>query len=208
VLGGILAALGVIVAAGGGALLAAGGSDGVLETDRSSLATPTAALVSETASIDDTAGAADVLGDVRIRISARAAGGRPLFVGIGRSSDVGRYLAGSPVDEITDFDVDPLRVQRARRTGARTPPPPGEQSFWLARGAGRTADVDWKLRDGDYRAVVMNADGARGVATQARFGVKVPALHGIGLGLLIAGLVMVASGIAVMVLAPRRPAPA
>jgi hypothetical protein len=203
-LGAIAALVGLILAIGGAAVLIVGGSDGKLTSDRSSLSTPTSALVSETASIDDTAGAADVLGDVRIRISAKAAGRRPLFVGIGPTRDVDRYLAGVPADEITDFEVDPLRVERSRRTGTRTPPPPARQSFWVARGSGTQANLEWKLRDGDFRAVVMNADGGRPVATRAQFGVEVPALPWIGLGLLIAGVVLIAGGTAAAVLGSRR----
>lgn len=203
-LGAIAAVIGLLLAVAGAAILIVGGSDGRLTTDRSGLDTPTSALVSQTASIDDTAGAADVLGDVRIRISAEAAGGRPLFVGIGRSRDVDRYLAGVPADEITDFDVDPLRVERSRRAGTRTPAPPARQAFWAARGTGRSADLEWKLRDGDFRAVVMNADAGRGVDTRAKFGVEVPALPWIGLGLLVAGLVLLAGGVVAVVLGARR----
>ncbi|HXS44589.1 MAG TPA: hypothetical protein VN751_08165 [Solirubrobacteraceae bacterium] len=203
-LGAIAAVIGLLLAAAGAAVLIVGGSDGRLTTDRSRLATPTSALVSQTASIDDTAGAADALGDVRIRVSAEAAGGRPLFVGIGRSRDVDRYLAGVPADEITDFEVDPLRVERSRRAGTRTPAPPARQTFWVARATGRTADLEWKLRDGDFRAVVLNADGSRGVDTRAKFGVEVPALPWIGLGLLVAGLVLLAGGVVAIVVGSRR----
>jgi hypothetical protein len=203
-LGAIAALVGLLLAAAGAAALLAGGTDGRLTTDRSSLGTPTSALASETASIDDTGGAADDLGGARIRISADAAGGRPLFVGIGRTRDVDRYLAGVPADEITDFEVDPLRVERSRRTGTRTPAPPARQSFWVARGSGTRANLTWKLRDGDFRAVVMNADGARRVATRAQFGVEIPALPWIGLGLLVGGLVLLAGGVAAGVLGARR----
>jgi hypothetical protein len=203
-LGAIIALLGLVLAIGGGAVLIVGGRDGKLTTDRSRLATPTSALVSETASIDDTGGAADDLGGARIRISADADGGRPLFVGIGHARDVDRYLAGVPADEITDFEVDPLRVERSRRTGTRTPAPPAGQSFWVARGSGAQANLEWKLRDGDFRAVVMNADGARRVTTRAQFGVEIPALPWIGLGLLVGGLVLLAGGVAAAVLGGRR----
>jgi hypothetical protein len=50
----------------------------------------------------------------------------------------------------------------------------------------------------------MNADGARGVSTRAQFGVEVPALPWIGLGILIAGLALLAGGVVAIVLAGRR----
>jgi hypothetical protein len=203
-LGGIAAAIGAVIAIGGAALLVAFGSDGALSSSRSGLSTPTSALMSETAAISDTAGASDALGDTSLRISARAAAGRPVFVGIGPARDVERYLSGAAVDEVTDLDVDPFRVQRNRSAGTEIPAAPAAQSFWVARAGGRTANVDWKVRDGNYRFVIMNADGARGVATQTSVGVEVPYLPGIAIGMLIGGLLIAGGGVAAIVLAGRR----
>jgi hypothetical protein len=209
-LGGTVAVIGALLALAGGAIFAAFGSDGVLSTGRHDFSTPTSALVSETASIDDTADLPDALGDTRVRVDARADGNRPVFVGIGRTADVDRYLAGAAVDEVTDFDAGPFEsnfsIDRDRHAGTATPAAPGAQSFWVARSAGRdTAAVDWKVRDGDYRVVVMNADGSRGVATQAKFGVDVPYLPGIGIGILIGGVLLAAVGVTSMALGARRP---
>lgn len=206
VLGAIVAAIGVLIALGGAAVFAAFGSDGVLTSSRSGLSTPTSALMSQTAAISDTAGASDVLGDTSLRISARAATARPVFVGIGPATAVERYLAGASVDEVTDFDVDPFRVQRNRSAGTATPPAPTTQRFWVARAAGRTAAVDWKVRDGDYRVVIMNADGSRSVSTRSSVGVEVPYLPGIAIGMLIGGVLIAGGGAAVIVLATRRSA--
>jgi hypothetical protein len=113
---------------------------------------------------------------------------------------------------VTDFDAGPFRstfnIRRERHAGDATPGAPGRQSFWVAHATGRTsAAVDWKVRDGDYRVVVMNADGSRGVATRTKFGVDVPYLTGIGIGLLAGGILMAAGGMAsVMVGVRRRPA--
>jgi hypothetical protein len=207
VLGSIAAVLGAVIALGGGGILAAFGSDGVLSTSRSGLSTPTSALMSQTAAITDTAGASDVLGDTSLRISARADAGRPLFVGIGPARDVTRYLSGAAVDEVTDFDVDPFRVERNRLAGTGTPAAPTSQSFWIARAAGPAADVDWKVRDGDYRVVIMNADGARGVATRISAGVEVPYLPDIAIGMLIGGVLLAGAGVAAIVLSRRSSTP-
>ena len=203
VLGIIAAVIGAVIAIAGGAVLAAFGSDGVVSSSRGVLSTPTSALMSQTATISDTAGASDVLGDTSLRVSARAAAGRPVFVGIGPARAVDRYLSGAAVDEVTDFDVDPFRIQRNRLAGTGTPAAPATQSFWVARAAGQTANVDWKVRDGDYRFVVMNADGSRGVATRSSVGVDVPYLPGIAIGMLIGGLLIAAGGVAAIVLSRR-----
>lgn len=203
-IGGFVALIGVLIAIGGGAAWAVFGSDGVLSTGRGALTTPTTALMSGTATINDTAGASDVLGDTSVQISAQADTARPVFVGIGPAAAVQNYLAGAPADQITDVDVNPFTVTRNRLAGSRTPAAPVTQRFWVARGTGRTADVNWKVRDGDYRVVIMNADGRRGVATQTRIGVHVPYLPGVAIGILAGGLLIAAAGVATIVVAGRR----
>jgi hypothetical protein len=54
--------------------------------------------------------------------------------------------------------------------------------------------------------VVMNADGSAGVSVDARIGATVPALDGLGWGLLVSGLVFAAIAVLLLVLAIRRPA--
>ncbi len=208
-LGGVVAFFGVLLAIAGGGILVLFGTDGVASTGRHDLSTPTSALISGTASID-TAGFVNSLGRARIRISARADGGRPVFVGVARAQDVDHYLAGTAIDEVTDFDASPFRgsftIHRHRHAGHAIPAPPGRQPFWVARSNGPRSDaVDWKVRDGHYRVVIMNADGSRGVATQSTFGVAVPYAPGVGLGILIAGLLLTGGGIASIALGARRP---
>jgi hypothetical protein len=203
VVGIVAAVLGAVLALSGVAVLAAFGSDGVVSTGRGALSTPASAFMSQTAAITDTAGASDVLGDTSIRVSARAAAGRPMFVGVGPARAVEGYLSGAAVDEITDFELDPFSVDRRRLGGTATPPDPAGQSFWVARASGRTADVHWKVRDGDYRVVIMNADGARGVSTQASLGAEVPNLPDIAVGILVAGLLLAGGGAAAIVLSRR-----
>jgi hypothetical protein len=54
----------------------------------------------------------------------------------------------------------------------------------------------------------MNADGSAGVSVDARVGATFPALTGIGWGLLVAGLLCLAIGVLLLVLAIRRPSDA
>jgi hypothetical protein len=207
--GASVAILGALLAIAGGALLAVFGTDGVASTGRHDLFTPTSALVSGTASIN-TADFAKDLGSARIRINAQAIGDRRVFVGVGRARDVDRYLAGAATDEVTDFDASPFEsaftVHTRRHAGAAIPAPPGRQSFWVVRGSGRNStSISWKVRHGRYRVVIMNADGSRGVATQTKFGVSVPYASGIGLGILIGGVLLIAVGIVAIVAGARRP---
>jgi hypothetical protein len=207
-LGACVALLGALLAIAGGGILAVFGTDGTRWTGRQALGTPTSALVSGTASID-TAGFANDLGSARIKINAQAAGGRRVFVGVGPARDVDHYLAGAATDEVTSFDASPFRstfsVHGVRHAGTAIPAPPGRQSFWVVHGSGRNSTaINWKVRDGDYRVVVMNADGTRGVMTQTKLGVSVPYAPGIGLGILIGGVLLTAAGIASIAAGARR----
>jgi hypothetical protein len=211
VVGACVALLGALLALAGGGLLALFGTGSVAWTGRHDLATPTSALVSGTASID-TGGFVNSLGSARIKIDAQAAGGHRVFVGVGPARDVERYLAGAATDEVTDFDASPFRsgytIHTRRHPGTAIPAPPARQSFWIARGSSRgPTAVDWKVRDGRYRVVVMNADGGRGVATQTRFAVSVPYVFGLGLGLLIGGVLVLAGGVATVTVSRRRRLP-
>jgi len=209
--GGIVALVGVTIAIAAGAVLVVFGEDSTLKSDPHSLSTSTAALVTGTASIDDTAEVADVLGAPSVQLSAMADGDAGVFIGIGRAADVERYLAGAPIAEVTDLELSPYHLERRLRRGSGSLAPlapPADQDFWVERDSGSTsASIDWKVRDGRFRAVVMNADGSVDVATHGTFGVEIPHLSPIALVLLIGGLVMTVGGIVVAVKGSRRVQP-
>jgi hypothetical protein len=141
-----------------------------------------------------------LLGKVRVRVTPVSAG-PPLFVGIARSSDVDRYLAGVDRTVINDFwdnDVKPVG-------GGRVPAAPATQHFWVAssNGAGARSLV-WNPTDGRWTVVVMRADGRPGLDIGADLGARPPALPWIALGLLVAGAVFMAGGVLLIVGAIRR----
>jgi hypothetical protein len=195
--GGILATIGAVVAVTGAGVLAIGGADGKLQTGHHDVSTPTSALVSEAAKVNGAREVTDVIGNSHFRIDATSS--KPVFVGIGRKADVDRYLAGAETDRVTDFDTDPFTLDTTRMHGETHPKPPATQSFWVAKSTGTTANLDWKVRDGRYRIVVMNADGSRGVTTQSEFEVQIPHLGTIAIVALIIGLTMMAGGVAMIV---------
>jgi hypothetical protein len=202
VVGAFLALAGVVVAIGGGGLLAAFGGDDTISTGGHRVSTPTTALESSVAEIDDVAGVADVIGDprVRLRVEPRNGAGKGVFVGIAPAAAVDRYLGSSPVDEVTDFDLDPFGLKRDRHPGKGHPKAPADQSFWTASGSGRdSAALNWKVRDGDYRLVVMNADGRRNVDVDASVGLTAPHAPAFGWGLVGAGLLVLGAGTAAVV---------
>jgi hypothetical protein len=203
--GGALATVGAVLALGGGAILALGGSDGQFSSGQRDVSTSTSALVSKVASINNTADVTDVLGQPRIKIAADSMNGeRNVFIGVGPKADVDRYLAGAQVDRVNDFEIDPWSLDKTRVEGTAKPKPPATQSFWVAKSSGSSAAIDWKVRDGRYRVVVMNADGSRGVQTESEFSVQVPHLASAAIAMLVVGLIVVGGGIVLMAIPTRR----
>jgi len=67
--------------------------------------------------------------------------------------------------------------------------------------------VTWKVRDGDWSVVLMNADGSRGVAADVDLGAKLSFLLWVAIGVLIGGVLLLGGGVALIVLAARRGPP-
>jgi hypothetical protein len=117
--------------------------------------------------------------------------GSPLFVGIGRSSDVDRYLAGVNHTVISDFFGNKVKAVG----GGPSRSAPGTQRFWVASSSGPGArTLKWNPHGGSWTVVVMNADARPGIGVRADLGARFPAVLWIAIGLLIAGAVFVAGG--------------
>jgi hypothetical protein len=99
-------------------------------------------------------------------------------------------------------------VARTRLGGTAAPARPQTQSFWVARsiGSGEQA-VSWKARDGNWRAVVMAADGGRGVDTELSVGATFPDLDWLSIGALAGGAVLLLVGGTLIYLGARTPGP-
>jgi hypothetical protein len=144
--------------------------------------------------------APSLLGDVRIRVTPTAAD-RPLFIGIGPSTDVDRYLAGVDHTVITEFWGD----KTENVAGGQSASAPGAQDFWVASASGSGPQtLTWDPTDGSWTVVVMNADGHSGIAVGADLGAKVPALPWIGLGLLVGGAIFMSGGVLLIASAIRH----
>jgi hypothetical protein len=209
--GALIAFAGVVAAGGGGAALAGFGSDGKVSSGSQSFSTSASstALVTSAADINEIGKGADVIGAPRVRLSVRpAAPGPGVFVGVAPAADVERYLASASVDEVTDFDVHPFRIKRAAQVGYARPGRPGKQSFWTAQSSGRHgATLDWKIRSGAYRVVVMNADASPGVHTRGDVSLTVPHVAAIAWSLIGGGIALLLAGIATIVVSARASAP-
>jgi hypothetical protein len=208
---GVLAAvLAFGLLAGGCALVAIDQTqrddDGFLMSPSENFSTLSYAVVSERADID-TDGAEwaldTLLGTVRIRSESE----RSVFVGVAPAADVDRYLEGVEHDVVTDLDStgDP---KYARRPGSAPATAPTTETFWAesAAGTGEQA-VDWEPEDGDWRVVLMNDDGSRGVSADVSIGAELDTVLWIGIGLLVVGgLVAAAAALAITAGTRRRAA--
>lgn len=127
----------------------------------------------------------DLIGTVRLRVSST----RPVFVGIGRESAVNAYLGGVAHARGDSFTT---RSADFRTYGGGAPASlPGAQRFWSASATGSgTRTVTWKPHSGNWRIVVMNADGSAGVNSDVSIGARLPHLLAFSIGAAGAGLVL------------------
>ena len=213
VLGSIVALLGLVLAGTGGFLLwtdLTQRDDGYLTTPTERFATSTYALTRERLQVDaggsDWVWNEDWLGNVRIR--AESVPAKPLFIGIGPEAAVAGYLGHVAHADVQDIDLDPFRATYIQVAGGAPQQPPTEQNFWVAKATGQGRQtVTWKVRDGDWSVVVMNADGSRGIAARVDLGAKLSFLLWVAIGVLIGGALLLAGGVALIVLSARRRPP-
>jgi hypothetical protein len=217
VLGGLGVLFGLALLAGGGFLLWADRTqreDGYLTTPTERFATPAYALTRSRLEVD-TEGAKWVLNDSwfgKIRIRGESADEKTLFIGIGPQGEVAKYLATVDHTNVEDVEFDPFRVKYLRIAGGAPQGPPTEQRFWAASASGvGTQTLTWKVREGDWSVVLMNADASRGVAAEVDLGAKLSFLIWVATGLLLGGVLVVGGSTALIVLAARtrepQPAP-
>src|SRR3954470_16757736 len=136
VVGSLSALLGIVLIAAGGVLLwaqnAKQGADGYFVTAAKVLTTNSHALVSDELEFGNAAPMRSFrhgrLGT--IRITAASKNQHEVFVGIGRTLRVKKYLRSVAHDEVTDFEIAPFSVTYARHLGAAFPLPPAKQQFW------------------------------------------------------------------------------
>jgi len=210
VLGVLLLLPALALIAGGGVLLWADQSerdDGYLMSPTGNVSTVGFAVVSDRidlATSGDWVPVSGALGTARVQATAT---GPDLFVGIGPSDEVAAYLGSVQRSVIDDLGSDGA-VEGRDVNGDAPAGPPADQQFWTeqASGAGRQ-QLDWEPEDGDWTAVVMNADGSPGVDADLRVGAELPALTGIAWGLLVGGVLLAAVAVLIIVLVTRRRRP-
>ena len=206
VVGVIAALISLGLLAGGTALVVVDQTqrddDGFLMSPSEDFSTASYAIVSDSADVDfggSERAARAILGKVRIRSESD----RDVFVGIARDTDVDGYLNGVERSIVTDIGKSP---EYSNRAGDAPASPPGDQDFWVASTSGSGEQtLEWEPKEGSWRAVVMNSDGSRGVASKLSIGAELDAALWTGIVLLVVGALLgVLAALAVTAGARRR----
>ncbi|HEY7477538.1 MAG TPA: hypothetical protein VIB62_04800, partial [Actinomycetota bacterium] len=181
------------------AILALVGPDGrfTLETDA---ATETRALVFDAISLREDLPRS---GRLAATLSLEVSSDRTTFLGVGPTPEVARYLRGVEVAHVVQVNW-PGGVRTEDVTGARTPTPPADATFWVASDQGSDPSIEWTVRGGDWTIVVMNADGSQGVAADVGIGAEFDWLIWIAIVLLVVGAVTLLVGALCLFLVIRR----
>ena len=125
-----------------------------------------------------------------------------VFVGIARRADVEAYLADAGFSDIVEMDGDAPIYEDV--DGGDMVGDPGAEPFWAVAASGAdTQEVEWEVRDGEWSVVVMNTDGAPGVAADVEVGLRSGAITPIAIGLIVAGTLVLAGCIALVVVGTR-----
>jgi hypothetical protein len=215
VLGALLIFGGVGTAIGGGSLLwldqTQRDSAGYLSTGAETFRASGHALRFEPVDIrfeQGTPAFAQTIGDVQVRAESLVPS-KAIFVGIGPTADVNRYLAGAATDRVRDLGINRGRPAVIAQPGGVLEVPPTEQTFWAAKATGTGEQtLTWAVAPGQWSFVVMNADGSAPVVAAVSAGATAPVLRGVAVGLLVGGgVAIVLGGLLIFLAARRHPGP-
>jgi hypothetical protein len=198
VAGAIVLVLGAIVVAGGAAALWQTGNSegGYISSGTHRFDTTSHAIVTENFKVDS---------DVprwliaRTRITASSSNGKPVFIGVARKRDVDAYLANVSRSQIHNLEYSPFSVDYTNRAGTASPARPASSSIWAASTSGPgDQQLTWRIRKGEWRVVLMNADGSPGVSAGVKVGGTINHVLAVALAVTGGGLLILLLGAGVI----------
>jgi len=198
-----LASLGLLAAGGTGIVIdqTQRDSSGYLMTSTEPYSTSTYALVSASyrgGTASDWFVNRDLIGTVKLRVNST----RPVFIGIGPENAVNTYLAG--VAQARGDSLGTPSADFRTHRGSAPSAPPRSQTFWDASSTGTGQQtLTWKPQRGDWRIVLMNADGSAGVSSDVSIGARIPHLLTVAIVAAGVGLVLLLISAAGIYLAVR-----
>ena len=207
VLGSVIGLLGIALLAGGGGVLWADqtqrNSAGYFTGSEHDVSSSSYAITHNDIRVHHLPGFLDDGKLARISIDARSAGGTAPFIGIARKPDVDAYLNNVAHANLRDYDVGTDDQQYDFVGGTARPAAPASEPIWVASSTG-TQPLTWRLREGDWSVVLMNADGSKGVAATVELGADIGYLGEVTAGLFTAGALLVALALFLTLRGARR----
>ena len=169
------------------------------------------AMTTEPISVDENMGSGKAVGTINVRGEA-AAPDQELFIGIGPTADVNRYLADVAHSELQDVTFEPFNAYFREFAGTAVPAPPVEQDFWATATSGSgQQEMSWDLDQGRWTVVVMNADGSAPVRAELQMGARSDLLGPVAAAMFVGAACLFLAGAALIVggvlLRSRTPGP-
>ncbi len=163
------------------------------------MSTGTAALVTRTAQFrevtEDEVNEGRTGGKVLLRIAAERADGGDILVAVGSADAIQALVSGGSFETVNDLKFGPFDYSGVALGGRRDVGTPDIDLFEaVAVGSGRQ-EVTWTIAPGDWRAIIMNADGTAGVDVDVRFGARFPYLRGFAIAGMVIGGTLIVLGI-------------
>ena len=175
-------------------------ASGFLTSPSQTFATSTYAITSDRINLGRPADGtlSSILGTVRVRATASNPT-QPVFIGIGPSGTVNRYLAS--VAHVTVVSWVGGAPTYDRHFGAAPIVPPTALPSWVrsAYGTG-TRSITWKPTAGDWTVVAMRPDGSSGLSVVADVGATIPALGWISAVFLAVGAILLIAAVLLITL--------
>jgi hypothetical protein len=191
-----------------GGYIIEGDDDGFFDETLDRIASGTAAVVTGDLDLRSDPRAVDWFLDwvnPRVRVKAQPVPDQTsLFVGIGSRDDVESYLGGVARDEIIDIEPNGDVDYNALPGGAASAAAPVDQAFWVASATGPgDLEFEWDIEEGEWIAVLMNADGSPGIVADVTVGIRSSAILVAGLVLLAVGALFALVAVAIILVAVR-----
>jgi len=205
VVGAVILGSGFLTAVSGGALLALFGDGQIVSSGSHPVATSSSAFITDMGTINGIHGLDILTGAPTLHISADSIGDTGVFVGVGPTAEVERYLDGVATETVTDLELSPFSIDTMRNNGGAIAGAPTEQDFWVTSSTSSdVATVTWEIENGSYQVVVMNADGSAGVLTAVEIGASLPSSSGLWILVLGIGVLIMFGGGVLLVAGARQ----
>ncbi|MBK9341725.1 MAG: hypothetical protein IPN07_01485 [Dehalococcoidia bacterium] len=163
------------------------------------MSTSTAAFVTGTAEFEevsqDEVEESSPGGSVRIRIAAERTDGGEVLVAVGSAEAVQALVVRGSHEIVNGLEFEPFDFDGVAVGGTRPLAIPEAGLFAVSSSGPGRQEITWTVASGEWRAVIMNADGRPGVDVDVRFGVRFPYLRGFAIAGMVIGVVLILAGV-------------